>query len=874
MAFPQPVSNDDKLKAFDSVPLFMRSLPGPEECETNEALSALQSLAYDGTPDEIAENFKEQGNDYYKGKRYREALGFYTQGIDAKPENSKLIEALLCNMAACNLELQNFRSVLRDCSAAITLNSRQSKAYYRSAQALMALGRPDEALDACQRCLEFDPDNLGVKALGERARKLQEAKEKKERERKERLEREEQERRLFQYAFKERGLRPISQQSDSDGIHKPHFEENSLIMPAFFLYPQYAQSDVVPSFHEDTRFGDLLDTMFPPNAPPPDWDSKHEYVIGRLTVYAITHLKRLLKVGMKMTLRNYEMGISALSCSPLFFSLSKLFSSTIAVNETSIDTADRAVIANNKLLTAWLVLNVWPSHLGLPLLIGTILLAKNIRRHATFINLCITWMIIGFSSSILLYSSHQTGPEPPRYICLVQASLLYGQPGMTSMSAFTLVFQLFYVIRAAFREKDPETNETVRKWILLLSPYVAFIVFVVWTAIVGYQNPKLVSRERRFFYCSVKNLPLTNTMTVFSFCVLLITTCLEVWIIYTTYKHWRVLRANDSSERGGTDLNLIIRTAAFGFWVFIGMILSLLSLKAPQSPIPDMVLATMGSAVVLIFGTQRDVLRAWMFCRRKPREIRNATSSEHLVALEPKTSSLSIANEKSSQEPMYSDRQIERKIVPPIHRSLSSRLSAFMASRSATALRALSRRRAPASFTYAVARRSLATAAPSAETPAPPAAGPSDPKISRIVDDISGLTLLQAADLISLLKTRLNIQEIAMPAASAAPVAAAPVEEAPAEEKPKEKTIFSVKLESFEATAKPKIIREVKAMNPTLTLVAAKNFVESLPKVLKENLPKEEAEKMKKAFEALGGVISLERQLKSGFKFGCEYVLI
>ena len=38
----------------------------------------------------------------------------------------------------------------------------------------------------------------------------------------------------------------------------------------------------------------------------------------------------------------------------------------------------------------------------------------------------------------------------------------------------------------------------------------------------------------------------------------------------------------------------------------------------------------------------------------------------------------------------------------------------------------------------------------------------------------------------------------------------------------------------------------------------AKNFVESLPKVLKENLPKEDAEKLKKAFEALGGVISLE----------------
>lgn len=40
------------------------------------------------------------------------------------------------------------------------------------------------------------------------------------------------------------------------------------------------------------------------------------------------------------------------------------------------------------------------------------------------------------------------------------------------------------------------------------------------------------------------------------------------------------------------------------------------------------------------------------------------------------------------------------------------------------------------------------------------------------------------------------------------------------QEKPKEKTIFNVKLESFDASSKPKIIKEVKAMNPTLTLVA------------------------------------------------------
>jgi hypothetical protein len=54
---------------------------------------------------EIAQNFKEQGNDYFKGKRHREAISFYTQGIDAKPSDIVLHEALLCNRAACNLEL-------------------------------------------------------------------------------------------------------------------------------------------------------------------------------------------------------------------------------------------------------------------------------------------------------------------------------------------------------------------------------------------------------------------------------------------------------------------------------------------------------------------------------------------------------------------------------------------------------------------------------------------------------------------------------------------------------------------------------------------------------------------------------------------------
>ncbi|CCL99166.1 uncharacterized protein FIBRA_01181 [Fibroporia radiculosa] len=188
-----------------------------------------------------------------------------------------------------------------------------------------------------------------------------------------------------------------------------------------------------------------------------------------------------------------------------------------------------------------------------------------------------------------------------------------------------------------------------------------------------------------------------------------------------------------------------------------------------------------------------------------------------------------------------------------------------MATRCTAALRALSRTRYVArSNALASSSRCLATAAAEAPaaSPSPPPPSPSvaaDPKLNKIVDDISGLTLLQAADLVTLLKSRLNIQEIAMPAAAPAPVANADgaAEEA-VEEKPKEKTIFTVKLESFDAAAKPKIIREVKAMVPNLTLIEAKKFVESLPQTLKENLSKEDAGKLQKTFMDLGAVVKLE----------------
>ena len=103
-----------------------------------------------------------------------------------------------------NHHTENYGKVLRDCSVAITINIKSPKAYYRSALALVALERYDEAVDSCSRCLSFDPTNRPVLSLKEKAGNLHDAKVKKEREKQERLKVAEEKRRRLQFAFKVR----------------------------------------------------------------------------------------------------------------------------------------------------------------------------------------------------------------------------------------------------------------------------------------------------------------------------------------------------------------------------------------------------------------------------------------------------------------------------------------------------------------------------------------------------------------------------------------------------------------------------------------------------------------------------------------------
>jgi len=127
-----------------------------------------------------------------------------------------------------------------------------------------------------------------------------------------------------------------------------------------------------------------------------------------------------------------------------------------------------------------------------------------------------------------------------------------------------------------------------------------------------------------------------------------------------------------------------------------------------------------------------------------------------------------------------------------------------------------------------------------------------DPKLVKIVQDISKLTLIEVSDLNELLKKTLNIPDTPMMGSmNFAPTAAAPVEEEEVAPK-KVQTSFTLKLLKFDDSKKVPLIKECKSLLDGMNLVQAKKFVESAPCIVKADIAKDEAESLRKALEAVG----------------------
>ena len=123
-------------------------------------------------------------------------------------------------------------------------------------------------------------------------------------------------------------------------------------------------------------------------------------------------------------------------------------------------------------------------------------------------------------------------------------------------------------------------------------------------------------------------------------------------------------------------------------------------------------------------------------------------------------------------------------------------------------------------------------------------------KVETILEEISSLTLLEAAELVKAMEEKFGVSAAAPVAVAAAPAAAAaPAEDADAE--------VNVILASVPADKKIAVLKEVRGITG-LGLKEAKDLVDGAPKAVKEGVKKEEAEAIKKQLEAAGATVEIK----------------
>ncbi|XXG65680.1 hypothetical protein AAC387_Pa05g3314 [Persea americana] len=139
---------------------------------------------------------------------------------------------------------------------------------------------------------------------------------------------------------------------------------------------------------------------------------------------------------------------------------------------------------------------------------------------------------------------------------------------------------------------------------------------------------------------------------------------------------------------------------------------------------------------------------------------------------------------------------------------------------------------------------------------------PPTDRVFRLVDEIAGLTLVEVADLSSIMMKKLGMKEppvvgVMKPGSGVAGMAGGKAQAAAKEEKKPEKTVFELRLDGYDAASKIKIIKEVRSFTD-LGLKEAKDLVEKTPAVIKRGVSKEEGEQIIEKLKALGAKVVME----------------
>uniref|UniRef100_A0A0N5AJE4 Wheel domain-containing protein n=1 Tax=Syphacia muris TaxID=451379 RepID=A0A0N5AJE4_9BILA len=302
----KPFNFDEWCKDLEQHPAFMTELKPDAKGEYSEAVQALQALKYaEGSSEEEriddAEHHKEEGNKYFKFKKYRWASDCYTNGIKVMCKNRKLNSVLYANRAAAQKHLSNIRSALRDCVFARKFDPSNCKAVTRGAECLIELDYGQQCLDWIEssrlQMPKKDKDDKAQEAffaklleLEKKAKHCQLLEAKNARKNKLVEKKDIAAKKRLLNAFSNRHLKfkpPFSFDSpevfewSQIEVFLPQTQSHQLVSlddndvllwPLLIQYPEFGQVDFLKECSEESELGQVLDPIFQEAA---EWDLEH-----------------------------------------------------------------------------------------------------------------------------------------------------------------------------------------------------------------------------------------------------------------------------------------------------------------------------------------------------------------------------------------------------------------------------------------------------------------------------------------------------------------------------------------------------------------------------------------------------------------------
>ncbi|KAL1022770.1 hypothetical protein UPYG_G00032070 [Umbra pygmaea] len=309
-------SEDNWEEEFNTVPMFMKTAPEDIDPMKHPELAAIQSIIHDDDRplEEQAKSLKDEGNDYFKDKKYKKAIVSYTAGLKKNCSDSNVNAILYTNRAAAHFHLGNMRSALNDAVIAKKLKPDHIKAFIRGASCCIELKKYADAFQWSEEGLKLQPTDkklLELRATADRHKRAAErdARKAKVKEKKQRSERE-----ALLKSIEERGIklliprqgpkRSSDVEDDGDGGSskamsgldldglcsaeatgaKVFLDEQGVIhWPVLFLYPEHQQTDFISAFSETSSFMDHFCLMFGAELPP--WDTNRQYSPHNLQLF-------------------------------------------------------------------------------------------------------------------------------------------------------------------------------------------------------------------------------------------------------------------------------------------------------------------------------------------------------------------------------------------------------------------------------------------------------------------------------------------------------------------------------------------------------------------------------------------------------------